>query len=236
MSDGGGLPSFLERIRAYGARARELRALLGLTFVSATIWGVLEIAEEVNEGAAKRFDDAVLLAMRDPNNLNDPIGPKWFEDMVRDFTALAAFGPLTFAVTVIIGYLLLVRRWGTAILILVAEVGGTLLNYVLKLYFERTRPDIVPHATFVRGLSFPSGHSMMAAVTYLTMAALLVSGNAPMRNRLYLLGSAIALTILVGLSRIYLGVHYPTDVIAGWTAGAGWATTFWLLARKLHVR
>jgi len=187
-------------------------------------------------GTARRLDRALLLVMRNPSDLSDPKGPQWFEETVRDFTALGATGPLAFAVAVVLGYLTLAYRRKTALIVLLAEVGGIGFNQLLKGYFARPRPQLVPQKVYVLGESFPSGHSMMAAITYLTLAALLVSEDSPMRHRLYLLGCALLLIMLIGLSRVYLGVHWPTDVLAGWAAGAGWATAWWLIARRVGAR
>ncbi|MBR9904520.1 MAG: phosphatase PAP2 family protein, partial [Gammaproteobacteria bacterium] len=105
---------------------------------------------------------------------------------------------------------------------------------VMKLGFDRPRPDLVPHEAMVYTASFPSGHSMMSAVTYLTLAALLIRVQPALRLKAYLLILAILLTLLVGISRVYLGVHWPTDVLAGWTAGASWAALCWIVMRWMQ--
>ena len=133
-------------------------------------------------------------------------------------------------------YLLMARQKAAASWILAAIVGGDLLSNVLKLFFERSRPDIVPHAARVFTLSFPSGHATMSAVTCLTLGALLASFHEPLRFKIYFLSLAILLTIAVGISRVYLGVHYPTDVLAGWCLGAAWATICWTIFNKLQER
>jgi undecaprenyl-diphosphatase len=113
--------------------------------------------------------------------------------------------------------------------------GGLLLSTGLKLAFHRPRPDLVPYGANVSNTSFPSGHSMLSAVTYLTLGALLARSQPRKRLKAYFLLVAAFLSFLVGLSRIYLGVHWPTDVLAGWTAGAVWAILCWLAARWLQV-
>jgi undecaprenyl-diphosphatase len=105
----------------------------------------------------------------------------------------------------------------------------------LKYSIDRDRPALVPHGSVVYTASFPSGHSMLAASTYLTMGALLARVQRRRRIKAYILMVAITATLLVGISRVYLGVHWPTDVIAGWTAGTGWALLCWLLARWLQA-
>ena len=112
---------------------------------------------------------------------------------------------------------------GAAFLVVVAVVGGMLLSTGLKLGFERPRPDLVPHGARVYTASFPSGHAMLSAVTYLTLGALLARVQERRRVKAFFIGLAVVLTLLVGVSRVYLGVHWPSDVLAGWCVGAAWA-------------
>ncbi|WNL43331.1 phosphatase PAP2 family protein [Halomonas sp. PAMB 3264] len=205
----------------------ELALLLCLAIISGGIWGFVALAGEVIEGDTQSFDERLLLALRNPADLNDPIGPGWVEEMGRDFTALGGVGVLVMLTLGALGYLLLARHFRAALFALVAVPGGILLSTVMKLGFDRPRPDLVPHEAMVYTASFPSGHSMMSAVTYLTLAALLIRIQPALRLKAYLLILAILLTLLVGVSRVYLGVHWPTDVLAGWTAGASWAAICW---------
>jgi undecaprenyl-diphosphatase len=140
---------------------------------------------------------------------------------------------MTFAA---VGYLLLARKHYAAVAVFVAVAGGLVLSTLLKLGFDRPRPDLVPHGSLVYTTSFPSGHSMMAAVTYLTLGALLARVEGSIRIKIYLLSVAVILTVLVGVSRVYLGVHWPTDVAAGWTVGAAWALLCSLVMRRLQRR
>jgi undecaprenyl-diphosphatase len=156
--------------------------------------------------------------------------------MARDFTALGGVAVLSLMTFSVIGYLLLARKRYAAAAVFVAVTGGLILSTLLKLGFDRARPDIVPHASLVYTASFPSGHSMMAAVTYLTLGALLARVEASIRIKIYLLSVAVFLTVLVGVSRVYLGVHWPTDVAAGWTVGAAWALLCSLVMRGLQRR
>ena len=128
------------------------------------------------------------------------------------------------------------RQRAAACWILTAVVAGVLLSNVLKLAFERPRPDIVPHAVHVFTTSFPSGHATFSAITYLTLGTLLASFHASLRFKVYFLSLAVLLTLAVGVSRIYLGVHYPTDVLAGWCVGAAWAALCWTIFNWLQRR
>jgi undecaprenyl-diphosphatase len=136
----------------------------------------------------------------------------------------------------VVGYLLLVGKRGAALLVFVSVAGGALLGDLLKLAFQRPRPDLVPHGVDVFTASFPSNHAMLSAVTYLTLGALLARLEKRRRIKLYFLALSVFLTIIVGLSRVYFGVHWPTDVIAGWSVGAAWAMAVWLVALILQRR
>jgi undecaprenyl-diphosphatase len=192
------------------------------------------IAGEVLEGEPLAFDRVILLAFRKSGDPAQPIGPAWLAEMMRDVTALGSFAVLTIVVATVVGYLLLTGQRAAAALLLVSVLGGVLLNNVLKLGFARPRPDLVAPAARVFTLSFPSGHATLSAVTYLTLGALLTRLNPSHRLRIYFMAVGILLTLLVGISRIYLGVHYPTDVLAGWCIGAAWALTCWTLMTRWH--
>jgi undecaprenyl-diphosphatase len=215
---------------------QELLLLCALALVAGGIWGFLELADEVREGSTLAIDKALLLALRDPADPGKLAGPPWLEEVVRDFTALGSASVLVFLTLSVLGYLLLLRRYALALLVVVAVSGGLLLSLPLKIALDRQRPDLVPALTPAQFASFPSGHSMAAASTYLTLGALLARVQPRRRLRIYFLALAMLVTILVGVSRVYLGVHWPTDVLAGWTAGATWALLCGLAAWWLHRR
>jgi undecaprenyl-diphosphatase len=194
------------------------------------------LADEVREGETRSFDHTVMLALRTTSDLSDPIGPPWVEEMARDLTSLGSITVLTLVSLAVIGFLILHRKRGAAVLVLTAVFGGMLLSTLLKAGFERPRPDLVPHAVVVFTKSFPSGHAMLSAVTYLTLGALLARVQPHRRVKAYLLILAILLTVMIGVSRVYLGVHWPTDVLAGWCVGATWAMLCWLTASWLQRR
>ena len=215
----------------------ELTILIAIVVIAGGAWAFVVLADEVIEGDTHAIDEKLLLALRNnPADLGDPIGPPWFEEMMRDFTALGGFGVLTVLTASVLGYLLLQGKPYGALFVLATVIGGMVLSLLLKQGFSRPRPDLVPHGSIVLTASFPSGHSMLSAATYLTLGALLARFQANPRLKIYLLSIAIMLTILVGVSRVYLGVHWPTDVLAGWTAGAVWAALCWLTARWLQQR
>jgi undecaprenyl-diphosphatase len=222
---------------AWAWRNRPELWLLGGVFLAGLLLLVFgQIAEEVVEGDTTWFDRAVLLALRNPADHADPLGPAWLEEAARDVTALGSYSVLGIVVVAAIAYLLLVKRSGAALWVLASVWGGMLLSNVLKHSFARPRPDLVAHAAQVYSPSFPSGHAMLAAVTYLTIGALLASMHDSRRLKVFFLGLAVFITVIVGLTRVYLGVHYPTDVLAGWCLGATWAAICWTVFHWLQGR
>jgi undecaprenyl-diphosphatase len=210
--------------------------LVGLCLIAGGLWGFAELADEVVERETQSFDDRLLLSLRNPDDLSDPVGPRWVEEMGRDFTALGGVAFLALLTLAVAGYLLLERKPHLAVFLAVTVGGGILASSLLKYGFSRPRPDLVPHGSIVYTSSFPSGHSMMAAITYLTLAVVLARAHSRRRVKTYFIAIAALVTMAVGASRVYLGVHWPTDVFAGWTAGTVWATSCWLIARRLQQR
>jgi undecaprenyl-diphosphatase len=192
------------------------------------------VADLVAGGATVRIDDQLIHCMRNPVDLTDPIGPEWLEDVVRDLTSLGSAAILGLVTTVVVGFLLIRRTYHAMGLLLISTLGGLLLSLLLKGHFSRPRPDVVPRLAEVYTSSFPSGHSMLSAVIYLTLGALLSRLVERKGLKVYILSVAMLLALLVGVSRVYLGVHYPTDVLAGWSIGLSWAILCWLVARKLQ--
>jgi undecaprenyl-diphosphatase len=209
---------------------------LALLVFGLGLFAFLYLAGEVIEGETLRFDTWLLLALRVPGDTTDPLGPAWIEEMFRDFTALGGVGVLSLLTLISVGYLWLTGQRRVALFLLFAILGGLLLSSMLKSGFDRPRPDLVSHGSHIYTSSFPSGHSMLSAVVYLTGGALLAIVQSAHRVRVYLVGCSILTTLLVGVSRVYLGVHWPSDVLAGWAAGAAWAAACWLVAQWLHER
>lgn len=211
--------------------------LLGMVFLIAGLLLIFSaIAKLVSEGGAIALDRNLILALRNPANIADPIGPPWLEEAARDATALGSIAVVVILCGSLAGYLLLVRQRGTAFLVLISVAGGIVLNDTLKFVFDRPRPELVPYAARVFTTSFPSGHAALSSVAYLTLGALLARHAPSMGVRIYVMAIAVALVLLVGLTRIYLGLHYPTDVLAGWCIGSAWALTCWMVAHRLQVR
>ena len=174
--------------------------------------------------------------MRIPGNPSAPIGPAWVQEAARDITSLGSIVVLVIITFAVSGYLVLARRYAAAWLMLVAVFGGIALNELLKLAFARPRPDFVSPTARVFTSSFPSGHASLSAIAYLTIAVLLARSQPSFKIGRYFIAVAAFLTILIGISRVYLGVHYPTDVLGGWCIGAAWAMGCWVLMTWLKRR
>jgi len=197
--------------------------LLSLLIVVSCVWTFFKLADAVTTRRAQHFDEQIMRALRDPVDLSKAVGPPWLTGAMRDLTSLGSAPVLVLFVLAVGGSLLVRRQLHALVLLLVATFGGALLNGLLKDVFERERPHLAMRLTEVNSTSFPSGHAMDSAVIYLTLAALLARLVEPLALKLYFLGLAVLLTFVVGLSRVYLGVHYPSDVLAGWAAGLAWA-------------
>jgi undecaprenyl-diphosphatase len=214
-------------------RRREIGLILAFAVVAGLIWGFIALSDEVFEGDADHFDRMVAAAMQGGGPGYDPIGPAWLEEFARDVTSLGSYAFLGFLSFGIIGYFLLTARRAHAALVAVSVIGGMVISNVLKTLFDRARPDIATEVK-VFTASFPSGHAMLSAVSFLTLGALLAQGSTDTRVKAYIAGLAIILTVAVGTSRVYLGVHYATDVLAGWGVGSAWARLCWTLAQALR--
>jgi undecaprenyl-diphosphatase len=231
------LQALLTAARAWYTQrsAPEILVYVGLLLVLIGSWGFVELAEEMLEGATQPFDDWVLHSLRKEGSPHEPIGPGWLHYFFLNVTALGS-GAIAILITVFLagGLAIQGRRFAIA-LILVSLTGAGVLTSVLKGYFGRPRPPTEFRAVEAIELSFPSGHSFISAVLYLTLGALLIQLTPDRRMKVYIMVVAILLTVLVGSSRVYLGVHYPTDVLGGWCAGIIWATACFIAAHLLRA-
>lgn len=224
--------SFVKRF----IRRDRVSIIIALFVVASASWGFLELADEVSEGESMSFDRETLLALRSGEDANDPIGPVWFEEMARDLTSLGSMAILILLVLIVTVFLILTQKRRDAIILLLASTTGVLVSQSLKGLYSRDRPDLVAHMTEVMTLSFPSGHSMLSATVFLTLGTIVAQAQRGRNVRSFVIFTAVLLTVLVGLTRVYLGVHWPSDVLAGWAAGSAWAMLWWLLATAYKRR
>lgn len=198
---------------------------------SAVCWlGFVLVTSLVLSGRSSEIDSAGLLFWRRGADLV-PAGPQWLLEAVRDVTALGGVLLRNLVLFGALSALLFLRLKREAVLLTATVMGGWLVNSLVKLMFGRPRPMIVPHLTEAGGQSFPSGHSFNSAVVFIAIA-LAFAAMSPHRSvRWTLIVSAMALSIAIAISRVWLGVHFPTDVAAGWLGGAGWA---FLASALLH--
>jgi undecaprenyl-diphosphatase len=226
----------LLRLLRGAARQAEFRVLAAALTILLGAWGFIGVTTEVLEGEHQALDEAVLIALRRPDDPQMPIGPAWLAEVGRDCTALGGFVVLILISGVVAGTLALTHRYRALVMTVVATGGGILLCTALKHLVMRPRPAVVPHLTRVVTSGFPSGHAMLSAVVYLTLAAMVARHVRAARLRVFLILIALALTVLVGISRVFLGVHYTSDVLAGWSAGLTWAGVCWLIDDALRRR
>ncbi len=216
--------------------SHEMSLILSLVGIALGTYVFAKLVSELREGELQSVDNTLLLLMREPGRPSDPIGPAWLEESGRDVSALGGAVVLTLIGLAAVGYLLLLRKPRAASLIAGSLLGALGLSLALKSFFDRPRPSLVPHLAHTFTSSFPSGHSMLSTAVFLTLGALLARLEQRRLVKAYFLLWALFLAVLVGVSRVYVGVHWPTDVLGGWAAGAAWASFSWLVARWLQRR
>jgi undecaprenyl-diphosphatase len=227
--------TFLEFLKEQWTKGR---AFILIGFVCASSAFIfIQTASEVAEGETLTVDNAILKGLRQPNNPEEPIGPPWMLEVAQDVTALGGMAVITLVTAAVIGFLAIINKWRTIVFVLASVGGGTTCMLLLKHFFARPRPDIVEHLAPIMHASFPSGHSMLSAIVYLTLGAMLAGTTTRKRLKIYYFLVGATFTVLIGLSRVYLGVHYPTDVLGGWCAGIAWSAmsyfiAFWLQRNK----
>jgi undecaprenyl-diphosphatase len=217
-------------------RRIEGRALLLVVATAAALWAFFNVAGEVSEGETLAIDRHILLALRNPADLSDPIGSRSFEEAMRDVTALGGVTVITLVTVMGVLAFLFHRRWRHAAILAGTVLLADVSSETLKVLYHRPRPDLVPHGSYVYSASFPSGHSTLSAAMYLTLA-MLVASLEPHRGSKVMAFSLAALLILgIGFSRVYLGVHWPSDVLGGWALGGVWALAGWLALLRFGRR
>ena len=222
--------------RALDRGRREIGVIAIVLVAVVAFLGFLGVADEVTDGHTSRFDVGLMMLLRHHGDISRPIGPAWLRLVATDLTALGSISDLAIIVLVTAGLFLAQSRWRETWLLIAAAASGLMVVNIVKVMVGRERPPLAMHAVEVGNASFPSGHAMLSATVYLSLAALVAHFADRRRVRAYALGAGILVTLVVGASRVYLGVHWPTDVMAGWALGAAWAMLWWLIAFTLESR
>jgi undecaprenyl-diphosphatase len=214
----------------------DIKVLLAVLAIIAGTMGFILIAGFVTSGSSDIIDMKILKAFRYSDNLARPIGPRWLFEMMRDITALGGATVIFLITFLVIGYFILQKEYNVVILVLAAFIGGVIMDFELKELFGRIRPEFIPRLIPEISFSFPSGHSMMSAIIYLSLAAIIARIQKRRREKIYIISIALFLSFIIGISRVYLGAHYPTDVLGGWSLGLAWAALCWLVAWYISQR
>ena len=204
--------------------------------VAAAVLLITLVGALIDHGSQFAFDRAILLAARGGTPHGTPVGPGWLAPTMVDITALGGETVLVIAVVLTCGFLAIRRRWLTMWLVLGGTVTGSIAVALAKGLVARPRPELTDHLVAVSSASFPSGHAANSAIIYLTIATILMQIVEGRGARSYILVAAALLVTAIGCSRVYLGVHWPSDVLAGWSFGALWAIAWWALGAWLRLR
>lgn len=225
----GALASFARR--ALALARTEIAALGALMVIAFGVMTFVEVADDMTEADGQAFDHSVLMAMRpyadDPGR---PWGPWWLKEAADDITSLGGISVLGLFATIAVIFLVIQRKRLSALLLVVGLGVGVMLSEGLKSVFERERPPVAYQAVETINASFPSGHALLSAVFYLSLGVMLTRAFPQRRFKAFVLGVAILMTLLVGITRIYLAAHWASDVFAGWSVGAAWAMALWLIS------
>lgn len=220
--------------RALRIARTEIAALSALLIIALGVMTFVEVADDMTEADGQMFDQAVLHWLQPV--AGQPRGPWWLHEAAADLTSLGGISVLTLFAVIAFSFLLIQRKRLSALLLVVGLIGGVALSEGLKALFERARPPAAYQAVETLNASFPSGHALLSTVFYLTLGVMLTRAFPQKRFKAFVLGSAILIALLIGLTRVYLGAHWASDVIAGWCAGAAWAMALWLVAYAVERR
>ena len=214
--------------RALRVARTEFAALGALLVVALGVMTFIEIADDMTEADGQAFDQAVLGWMQPVPG--QPRGPWWLHEAAGDITSLGGISVLALFAVAAVGFLLIERKRLSALLLTLGLAGGVALSEGLKALFERERQPAAYQAVETLNASFPSGHALLSTVFYLSVAVMMTRAFPQKRLKAYVLGVGMTLAGLVGLTLVYLGAHWASDVMAGWCVGAAWAMALWLVS------
>lgn len=222
--------------RALRIARTEFAALSAILVIALGLIVFVELADDVTDADGRAFDWMILSALRPTATPDNAWGPWWLEEAAADLTALGGIAVLGLFAAVAIVFLLIQRKRLSALLLALGLAGGVVLSEGLKAMFQRERPPAAYQAVDSINASFPSGHALLSAVFYLSLGVMLTRAFPRHRVKGFVLGVAIVITLLVGVTRVYLGAHWATDVLAGWSVGAAWAMALWLVSYTVARR
>lgn len=220
--------------RLYRLARSEIAPLTALFVAGVGVLSFIEVADDMTEADGRAFDSAVLGMMRPHSDPADAWGPWWLEEALADITALGGLSVLGLFALAVIGFLVIQRKRLSAVMLAAGLLGGVALSEGLKGVFDRERPPVEYQAVETINASFPSGHALLSTVFYLSVGVMLARVLPSKRLKAWVMGVAVTVALLVGVSRIYLGAHWATDVMAGWSLGAAWAMALWLAAHLIE--
>lgn len=218
------------------ARA-EVAAVIALLIIALGVFVFVRLADNLPQIDGEGFDWLVLGAVRpiagDPSM---PWGPWWLHEAAMDISSLGGISVLGLFALIALGFLLMSAKRLSALLLVVGLAGGVFLSEGLKAVFDRARPPQAYQVVDTLNASFPSGHALLSTVFYLSVGVMMTRAFPRRRFKAYAIGVGIVIALLIGLTRIYLGAHWASDVFGGWSVGAAWAMLLWLVAYAAERR
>jgi undecaprenyl-diphosphatase len=210
----------------------EARALLVWFSIASALWIFFTLGAEIGEGDTSAFDRKLIRLLRNSDMGGEPVGPAWFKDSMRDVTALGGFTFLTLMTTVVVLGLFFHRKRREGIIVALTAISSQTSIEILKVLYDRPRPDpVLPHLHAYTA-SFPSGHTTESTAIFLTVATAIATLEANDNTKMLTYAVATFAILSIGFSRVYLGMHWPTDVLGGWVLGTAWALVAWTALRN----
>lgn len=225
-------------LKRYFARVKglEIQALLIWFSIATALWAFFYLGAEIGEGDTGTFDRRLISLLRTSDSVGEPIGPAWFKDSMRDVTALGGFTFLVLMTIVVVLSLLFHRKRREGIIVAATAIGAQFSIEIFKLLYDRPRPGRLLPPIHAYTASFPSGHTTESTALFLIVATVIATLEAKDNTKILAYTVAIFVIVAIGFSRVYLGMHWPTDVLGGWVLGTVWALVAWIVLRKRPER